>query len=1573
VFYLVNITLASGIRYYAERGGITFAGNLYEARVGSISNLPSGIDDSNNVTLVLANADQAVTAIDQVESFRGAKIEIIEYIDSISDGYLKWQGWSDEITSIDALTATLTCYGGTPTTRANMPKRTISLQCNWEFGKFSSTQTITDFDGFECPYQKTTNIGFVTTIAGASSIDNFSDPVTFVVDPLPNSQFFVQGDELRIGTERLLVTLAAGNTLTALRAQKGTTIAAHAAADQVRFANCQFSNSACQRRGMYGNNSADKTGIINNNYFGGFPLITGWQYHQVSFSDYFIRGLRPFAAFSGNDSAYASPIPKVYGRVRMANPIVLIAKIDDVDSNYTSALFAVCEGPLATNPNDETQVTPINAYLPDSVAGAYPYGIFVNGAHRHDPRANFGIQIGLGDRFQEPPIANLFPNVADFQASQLNFAGTAWLAVRIQMQNNPTVDMNANVSGQFDVAYGQIVDDYDLDPVTPTRKATTKPAWVLLDLMKSRRSGGGLDVDRIDIPSLQDVQAHNAELVTDTLNGGMVPRWTFNGTIDSQKSYSDWIRAVCLQMYCLPPYLGGDGKYKTRSLKAELLTGLTAFSSNDAMHRNIITKDGVSSLVKSRQSILQIPNELRVNFVQKSDFTKLQLVIADRDAQTQAGAIIGDNTTSVISKTVDLPGVSTIDEAARIATLILRAGEFAQGGLANNLQITFDTYYMDSNDLELGDIIPVTDDVLSPIDELYWRVVNIEDVVETVEGGGFLYGRRITATLHDNAIYDDTANTVSDFTRLLPNGAADAEPPAVTGFSAADGGIFDANNKPATLVNFNYSEPNPKLNFNGVQIFSTIETSPGSGMPDDTKWRDTGITVYNPGSAYDYPISGVVEFFAAVSRTLLGTVPNVLTLDTDGVSYKYPRTPVLIDGVTDVLPAPTGASITSLSHGVQLSWLPYTGTQLKLYKTFHIYRNSVNNFATATLLCPFDGTLFVDSTVSSATTYYYWVVGYSILNQEGTPSVALSTTAALISPTDAAVPDAPTIALINDELFFDSNQYGWLIVVSKPGGAANWNQIDKTIVQVSTDASFATFSTGNSLAGTAAGGGVFADAPPRDVPFSTKIPGVYFIRAKVHNGFGDSPWSIVLTRSTRYEDNIAADTDIPSAPDNLVVTKNSTITALGGNVFNVSFKIPTLNTQSYYGFSIYIHSSSTLPTATTQYSSFAHAGVTGSLSAGSNVLTCAGSPGFSPNVWAGKDLVVFGTHRAAPGSTTFDYEGQMFIVNVISNTSNTITFTMPDGLRVYTLSGLGFYIVNNGAGHHFFEKLMFTTPLELDESNLTIGQDLTSTRTALFDSAAPDIYVWVSNYNLLGQGRVTASPTHLNFAGLGGTAVARVQMLGSTGRNPVFGSPATPQQDTIVPGRTVFDLTSTDVSGGSIVARGAIQSATGILNASIGSIAAIAGNYVAITSGRTGSGTFLPLMFEVDAVEAMRIDINSGTPRLLVGLTSTDNSNSNPAVIVRGQIASATATSNAEIGSFVMIAGNYLSIAAGKTGSGAFHPIVLVTDGNITMSIKSSDADASTTAFAIWHGGSPTLKQVKTFADGLGHNVLYVS
>jgi len=144
-------------------------------------------------------------------------------------------------------------------------------------------------------------------------------------------------------------------------------------------------------------------------------------------------------------------------------------------------------------------------------------------------------------------------------------------------------------------------------------------------------------------------------------------------------------------------------------------------------------------------------------------------------------------------------------------------------------------------------------------------------------------------------------------------------------------------------------------------------------------------------------------------------------------------------------------------------------------------------------------------------------------------------------------------------------------------------------------------------------------------------------------------------------------------------------------------------------------------------------------------------------------------------------------------------------------------------------------------------------------------------------------------------------------------------------GTILTGMGSTDVStlAGAIVSADSFVSATATTNASVGSLVASAGNYVALASSKSGSGTFLPLTLWTSNTERYRITI-AGIH--LFGMASSDVSLSAGGIVSANSLVSATATSNASVGSFAAVAGNYVALASSTSGSGTMLPMTLWTN-----------------------------------------------
>jgi hypothetical protein len=1351
--WCVRITRESGVLRWSERNPSFDDGSgvhSYEARITGISGVTFDPNNAGEVTITLANPDDAITILDRAESFAGAKCEILGYLPGVPTYYLCWVGYCDDVSELNALTATLKAYPTTAMPNVQIPKRTVNLACTHDFATFDTWVNYKDFEGSECPYQRNSGIGFTAALSG--SIDGTSDPVTFNVVwgavQVSEGAKCKKGDVLVIDSERLLITTSPGDpdgsftqAVTASRAYLSTTKASHSNGATIAYGNCQYAVDSCKRRGMYGNNIATDTfggGLYIRNYFGGFPFAVGYQYGRYRTK----QGERPTRlrlTYSGNESAYnGRVIPLVYGRVRVSDPILLLTK---PEGDFLTTLWIVGEGPFATNATDDDQTTPSDAYV--KVNGVE--NIFVNGEDRHDARYPSDIYNGTQD---EPNISTAFfptgvGQIADFVNNYLGFWAVARVAIRINTKSNPSVDLNGgSVSGAMEVRYGRVVRVYS-DTSTYTRKATTNPAWVMVDVLTAKRGGAGLDYSRLNLQSFLDLAAYCDEQITSTVDGSNVPRWSFNGVLDQRRSLNDWMHLIAIGCYSLPPYLDVNGKLKVRALQSEDLSSVPFFSSisADATVRNILWNGNQSSLVKSRRAIADIPNEITVNFIEKSydpgfaatlqntlnnssnpvtaivswsaaavaagvkfrqsdvvlinseqllvtnnpgdpdgsnqqhltlqrayngttiashshpntvqfqgqGYARVSVVIADRDAQKALGLKIGDGSRRVVSKSIDLPGTTTLDEAARVGTLILRGGEFGFGGLSNNLVVTFDTYHRTTENIEVGDIIEVQDDLLDSANgEQFFRVTSISTKPLQFPGGGFDFVRTIEAVLHANAIYDDSAITVSEFTRIDAPTASDALPPAVTNFSVTETGYFDANSKPSTRLTFDYDEPDPALNFRSVAIFVCNDTGSNAPVGD---WLYLADLLQSGESIDNFAVTGTKKWFCAVSRPLSGHVPDVDTLESDGTTDFYPRFAVTINGVTD-----------------------------------------------------------------------------------------------------SGVPDTPDIGVLRSLADVLSAKYQFTVGVDTPGSPSNWNFIGSTQIQIATDSGFAGLNGGAIIDRT------FDGQPPLQMEFPTDVGGTYYFRARVTNEVGNSAWD-TISQTTDAFDGQVDDTDLMPGVTPVLNVQDSSHLYLGGNETEAEFDIPTTQAATCWGYTVILNDSNSLPSDTAF-----DTGTHGAIVPNSNIMTDS-TKSYTPGALIGKQLRIFSSKRG--GSPTFDGEGAIIDAKITANGATTITFNTPAAQLTRNASGLTYHICN--PGDSWTEKVKFCSPAFLD-TTLIAGQGSSGARLRSYRAPInfTPHYGWVVFYNKFGLGKVGSSAT----ASISGITTTELKDLNVT-TNKLGGSSVT--------------------------------------------------------------------------------------------------------------------------------------------------------------------------------------------------------
>lgn len=271
--------------------------------------------------------------------------------------------------------------------------------------------------------------------------------------------------------------------------------------------------------------------------------------------------------------------------------------------------------------------------------------------------------------------------------------------------------------------------------------------------------------------------------------------------------------------------------------------------------------------------------------------------------------------------------------------------------------------------------------------------------------------------------------------------------------------------------------------------------------------------------------------------------------------------------------------------------------------------------------------------------------------------------------------------------------------------------------------------------------------------------------------------------------------------------------------------------------------------------------------------------------------------------------------------------------------------------------------------NQYFGHDMDVTGLSYFHrNSSGNSVVRVENSNTAGYSAVEFLDSSASSKGLvgfaNGSAVVGPStfLIGTNGANPIsFYTNGSIYFRMTTAGGLLGNLTSTDVSysPGAFISSQGFYSASATTNASVGSFSAIGGSYVAIGSNHTGSGTDLPIAIFTNSAERFRITVDGG---LYGNLTSTDVSYNAGAIISKDAFVSATAATNASIGSFAAIASNYVAVASSKTGSGTYLPLAFFTSASKRWEIDTSGnfLPGTTGAYTL---GSSSLRPLVVYAD----------
>ena len=146
---------------------------------------------------------------------------------------------------------------------------------------------------------------------------------------------------------------------------------------------------------------------------------------------------------------------------------------------------------------------------------------------------------------------------------------------------------------------------------------------------------------------------------------------------------------------------------------------------DDDFAQNIVVKDNKSTLTRTIQSDSVLVNQWTVSFDDASNnFTSVSLIVGDMTQQLKAGKAWGDTSIRIINKNQPAFGITNQSEAMRFANTLLYLGPLDSGGLLNNLQIKFTTWWKEALNVRNYKLIKVRSHKLERYGFDYFRVTN---------------------------------------------------------------------------------------------------------------------------------------------------------------------------------------------------------------------------------------------------------------------------------------------------------------------------------------------------------------------------------------------------------------------------------------------------------------------------------------------------------------------------------------------------------------------------------------------------------------------------------------------------------------------------------------------------------------------------------------------------------------------------------------------------------------------------------------------------------------------------------
>jgi hypothetical protein len=408
------------------------------------------------------------------------------------------------------------------------------------------------------------------------------------------------------------------------------------------------------------------------------------------------KGPNLLSTSRGNDSSLTDPIRVIAGERDIKN-LGLLAFAPENDTNhpdkgFVRALFDIAEGPMK------------------SLTLARINDILVGFEH---------LNVRLGTLPQAP--TGFSPNIGAY-------GGTAVFFGRIQgdFRNVAAGDLTGSIHGQglSDLRVYSDVNTF------VEQYSTNRGDW-LLRVHCDKRWGFGEDYARYSIESVIDTREWCDESVTFVdPNGNHFDgtRSSFNAELNG-RSTQQQIRDICVAGRIGIPFIY-NGLKVFYPLRKETIDGSIKVFADRGEDANICCdSSGRPILTYSYTGDDELINEYTVTFDDAANgFAETPLIFGNQRQQLAAGKAWGDTSIRVVKKSIPGFGITNVNEAARLGNMLLALGPLDEGGIENNLEVKFTTWWSQALDLHPYKLV-----------KLDVRILN--RLFESLEIDGFEYFR----------------------------------------------------------------------------------------------------------------------------------------------------------------------------------------------------------------------------------------------------------------------------------------------------------------------------------------------------------------------------------------------------------------------------------------------------------------------------------------------------------------------------------------------------------------------------------------------------------------------------------------------------------------------------------------------------------------------------------------------------------------------------------------------------------------------------------------------------------------